>query len=75
MQRLKLVVAGQNKEAIETLLALLEQAEAGLITGIAFVALRHGEDFCVGLAGRGRTAPYLTLGLLKALEAEIHKVV
>lgn len=60
---------------MEALSRLLAEAEAGEITGIAFVVIKIGGSYSGDVAGRLRTIPVYTLGLLKTLETMVLQLI
>lgn len=53
-QIVKLVPDAVSKETIDTLSALLQEARAGKIIGVAYVALHKGRHYSADNVGEGR---------------------
>jgi hypothetical protein len=66
--------SADSKRLVEALRYLLREAEAGRVTGLAFVALHAGPEFSTGVIGRARHSPTLTRGMVHVLEDEIRKI-
>lgn len=58
-------------ETVEALSLLLSQAQAGQITGLAYVALHKGHEYSADSVGRCQDLPALTRGMLCDLSEEI----
>lgn len=63
----KLVPSTVSKETVETLAALLQEARAGKITGLTYVALEPGRRFSSDVVGTARATPVFALGTLNIL--------
>lgn len=57
-----------SEETIKELEALLDEAKAGTLTGIAYVAVHQGSDYSLNARGAARLCPVYTLGMLRSLE-------
>lgn len=60
-----------DPEIVRALQLLLAQAEAGQVTGIAYVALRPGHEYSGDIVGYGLHHPLMALGLARALEDKV----
>ena len=60
-----------SKETIEVLTALLSEARAGKIIGLAYVAVHKQAEFSADLTGTAKTSPLLTLGMLEILKRRV----
>ena len=69
--RLHLVRAVSNTDTVDTLQSLLKQAQAGELTGLAFVSLHPAGGFTGDVVGAAKDHPFETIGLLRALEIKI----
>lgn len=69
--RLELVRPHPDPDTVDTLRTLLEKAEAGQVSGIAYVVLEAGDQFTGDVVGRAKRKPHLTAWLLRALEGKI----
>lgn len=56
-----------SKETIEALTALLAEAKAGEVIGIAYVAFHAGTEYTGDALGSAKLAPSLTIGTLYKL--------
>lgn len=72
---LSLVRKQADRATVEAISRLLADAEAGNITGIAYVVVKPGGDYSGDVAGRLSTLPIYTLGLLKALEKTVYSLI
>jgi hypothetical protein len=68
---LKLVEAAPDSQVIAALRLLLAEAEAGRITGLAYVTLESGSGFSADVVGACRRSRLLSLGIAKALEEAV----
>jgi hypothetical protein len=66
--------SADSKCTVEALKYLLREAEAGRVTGLAFVVLHAGPDFSTGVIGRARHSPTLTRGMIQVLDDEIRAI-
>lgn len=64
----RLVQRQASKETIDALTALLAEAKAGEIVGLAYVALQPHGKYTGDAIGTARTARTLTLGALLSLQ-------
>lgn len=71
----QLIDAPISQETISALRFLLHEARGGRISGIAYVAIRRGQDFSADFAGRAEDCPTLTRGALRALDDELSKFI
>lgn len=53
---------------------LLQKVKDGEVVGVAFVALKPGYDYYGDIAGAALQHPVMALGLSKALEYQISKI-
>jgi hypothetical protein len=60
-----------SPETVKVLRYLLGEAEAGRVTGLAFVALHQGNDYSTGVIGHSREIPTITRGMVKMLDDEV----
>lgn len=60
-----------NLDTVEQLERLLLDAKAGLVTGVAFTALRAGRRYEVGVSGECSRNPTFARGMLKTLDDEL----
>ena len=67
----KLVPSTVSKDTVDELIALLHEARAGEIVGIAYVALHPGQVFTADFIGHARTASIFTLGAIRFLSDHI----
>lgn len=63
-----------KRDTIAALEDLFIQAQAGHVTGIAYVVLRPERRYAVGVAGVLRKTPLLTRGLLMLLDDELARM-
>ena len=63
-----------STDTVDALRYLLREAEAGRITGLAFVAIQIGHDYSTGVIGRARYTPTLTRGMIHVLEDEVRAI-
>jgi hypothetical protein len=61
----------RSEETVQTLRYLLEEAVAGRVTGMAFVAIHAGQDYSTGIVGHAKAIPTLTRGMVKMLDDEV----
>lgn len=71
---LKLVKSAPDSEVIKALTLLLQEAQAGRITGLAYVTLETGSGFSADVIGQCRSSKLLSLGLARALEEAVSKL-
>lgn len=74
MSVVTLVPAAASPETINALIHLLAQARAGLVVGIAVVAVHKINDYSVDCTGIARTYPTLTRGMIRRLDDELAKL-
>lgn len=74
-QLYQLVNDAVSPETIEALAQLLEDARAGRIIGLAWVARRRGIDFTVDAAGAAKEDPITTRGMVHVLDDELGKLI
>ena len=72
---LKLVQPQEDRATVEELTKLLEKAKTGAIVGLAFVAMHQGGEYSGDVIGRAKAFPVYTLGLIRALEAIVHRLI
>lgn len=73
-QILDLVRPAVSVETIDALLFLLEEARAGRVLGVAWVAVHAGRRFTGDAVGETRTHPTFTRGMLRVLDDELGKL-
>ncbi len=56
-----------SKETIETLKALLAEARAGEIVGLAYIALQQGAEYTADVTGSCKTSRVITVGAIQFL--------
>lgn len=64
-----------DQHVIETLRELLAKAESGQIIGLAYVAMQPAYEYQGDLVGYALEHPVMALGLLKALEDQVVKII
>jgi hypothetical protein len=74
-QLFQLVNDTVSPETIEALAQLLEDARAGRIIGLAWVARHRGSDFTVDAAGAAKKDPTTTRGMVQVLDDELGKLI
>lgn len=74
VRHLQAIKAIPDSEVVDTLSSLLQEALAGKITGLAYVALERSEEHSADVVGRARTAPLIGLGLARALEHKLARL-
>lgn len=72
---IRLVTTRVSDDVVQALEELLEQARAGKVTGIAYVAMRTVGDYYVDLAGETRRCPSPTRGMLALLDDELSQII
>jgi hypothetical protein len=72
---LKVVKNLPDQQVLDALLHLVEEARAGRIHGLAYVALEPGRHYSADAAGTARTDPLTALGVTKALEIALARLV
>ena len=70
-----LVSAKISHDTISTLVSLLQEARAGQIIGLAFVALHQGSEYSVDIAGEVRQAPTHARGMVAVLDDQLSKMI
>lgn len=68
---LHLVQQAVSKDTVDALEFLLQEARAGRVIGLAYVALHNSHDYTVDMAGFTKTAPSLTRGAVHTLDDEL----
>jgi hypothetical protein len=66
--RMRLVPDSLSTDTVEALSELLEQAKAGNVKGLAFVAVYKGAQFIVNVAGELVSNPVLARGMVASLD-------
>lgn len=74
MPSLKLIKAAVDSQLVEALSALLEEAKAGRITGLAYVTLEPGAGFSADVLGSARRNRLIALGITKTLEEAVSRL-
>lgn len=64
-----------SRDTVEALLQLLESAQAGLITGIAFVVTLKNRRYVTNVAGTCYRDATATRGMVQALDDELAAIV
>jgi hypothetical protein len=64
-----------SRDVVQALVELLEAAQEGQITGLAFAAVLKGRRYVVDCAGTCYSDPTLTRGVLAALDDELQHLV
>ena len=72
---LKIVQPAVEQATVEALRKLQQQAEQGAIVGLVYVALYRGGDYQGDAVGRARRFPLYCLGLIRALEQILVKLI
>lgn len=75
-RQLHLVRRKEDMMTVTVLSRLLEDAIAGRVIGIAYVALHHRHEYSADIVGSALQSPLLSRGICRALEdavAEAHK--
>jgi hypothetical protein len=72
---LKLVEPTVSPETVAVLTDLLQQAKAGQVVGVAFVAVHNLQDYTVDVAGVVRIRPTLIRGMVRALDDELGRLI
>ena len=70
-QPLHIVEPAPDPDTVATLTSLLEQAKAGRMVGVAYVAMYRGGRFDGDVLGLAREDQIRTLGLISALQLKI----
>lgn len=65
---LYLVPLAVNQDTIQVLERLLQEARAGRILGLAYVALHHQHEYSADMVGSALESPLLSRGICRALE-------
>jgi hypothetical protein len=75
MQKLQfhLVQPRQDSATVETLQRLLDEALAGRVIGLAYVALHTQDEYSGHVVGQVLESPLLARGICRALEDTISK--
>jgi hypothetical protein len=68
---LKLITNARSTDTVEALEHLLEEARAGRVIGIAYVAMHKTYDYTIDIAGETKRCPTLTRGMLHLLDDEL----
>lgn len=68
---LTIVPPGVSKDTIQALTYLLQEARAGNITGLAYVAMHKANDFSIDHAGEVRSYPLASIGAIRILADEL----
>lgn len=63
----KLVPSPVSQDTVDELFALLQEARAGKIIGLTYVALHPGKEFTADVVGQSRKVPLFTLGTVQRL--------
>jgi uncharacterized protein (UPF0210 family) len=71
---LSLVPVLADQETVKALELLLEQAKAGEVMGLAYVAIHRGHGYSGNVVGVAEDAPMLVRGVCRALEDQIAKL-
>lgn len=71
----ELVPDNISEDTVEALTTLLERAQAGEITGIAFAVILQRRRFIVNVAGTAKRFPTFTRGMLSALDDDMAALV
>lgn len=61
-------------DSVEVLEALLEEARAGRLIGIAFAAMYRQRRYIVNTAGEARRSPTFSLGMVQMLADELRRL-
>lgn len=72
---LELVPPKVSADTIELLAFLLQEAHAGRVIGVAFVAMHKAYEYSVDVAGEAKTVPTLTRGMVAALDDQLARIV
>lgn len=70
---LRLVTAPADRGTVDALTTLLEDAKAGRITGLAWIALHPGDGYSADMVGAVTEHRLLARGICRALEDTIAK--
>lgn len=73
MGQFKLVAVSTDKGTIDALTTLLEDAKAGRIVGLAYIALRPGDGYISDMVGSVTEHRLLARGICRELEDSIAK--
>jgi hypothetical protein len=69
-----LIDANPSRETIECLGSLLDDAKAGKMLGVAFVAMYKGRTFIAKACGEAHRSPVFTRGMLRSLDDELRRL-
>jgi hypothetical protein len=64
---------GRDDDTVQRLRSLLEQAEAGELVGLAWVAMYRGRDYTVNTCGAMHKNPTFCRGAIAALSDEVSR--
>lgn len=73
--RLRVVRFPGSRDTVRALEALLADARAGRLIGIAYVAMYGRGEYVVGLEGETRKSPTMTRGMLHLLDDELSEII
>lgn len=74
-QRLRIIRFPGSRHTVRALEALLAEANAGRLIGIAYVAMYSHREYGVGIDGETRRSPTFTRGMLHVLDDELAKLI
>lgn len=74
-QPYRLVPDSLSTDTVELLDALLTEARAGRLIGIAFAGMYRRQEYIVNVAGEAHRSPTLTRGMVAALDDQLREMV
>jgi len=74
-ERLRVVRFPGSNDTVRALEALLAEARAGRLIGVAYVAMYGHGEYAVGFDGETRKTPTFTRGMLHLLDDELSKII
>ena len=70
-----LVPGTASHETIECLRRLFDDATAGKVIGIAYVAMYQGRTFVAHACGEAHRSPVFTRGMLRSLDEQLGEII
>lgn len=65
----QLIASPVCQETVNELVALLQEARAGELVGLAYVAMHPGQVYTANVVGKAEKSPVFTLGAIQTLTA------
>jgi len=75
MPLVQLVPPACSVETVQTLEFLLNEAKAGRVVGLAYIALQPGHRYDIDVTGEAGQDPEFVLGLTRVLETQLEKII